>query len=480
MTGMLFDIPQPAEPAKNPTPKLTNAPYKHSVVESKKTPIETLTSYIGGSNFYCVYYSQKFTKSEELKAFDPLQLNVYQQYHKINEFIIKLQGALSGSDDSGSTGRYTLTGTAIIPPLPDFIPNYGDALIADIGEGRAGQFTVTSVRKMTHNMAAAWEIEFGLERIADQHITNLLDSKVTTESWYQKDYFITGQKALLTTEDYNAGKNLNEWFRIIARQFVGYNFSIQTQTLTVPLQQVITYDPFVVRAMSRLITEDDVPQWRQITLFNCDDYRINDHVDIYTALINRDPTALYSVFKNFRAINTGVMQTLAFQNPIRLSGVKRIVVPYTDRMDNDNYTGLMDLISKRSDPLMPGIIAGESGNDNSNGSVFGLDSCGCSNKHNPFYQAAQSKIDKENEDIPGMQIPKISNDSYVLSHSFFERDLIKCTRFERDLYDIFDKKPILRENIYEYCKAYPKWGRLEQYYLGPFLLMMIKYALLGI
>ena len=88
MSGMLFDIPQPEEPAKNPTPELTNAPYKHSVVESKKTPIETLASYIGGSNFYCVYYSQKFTKSEELKAFDPLQLNVYQQYHKINDFII--------------------------------------------------------------------------------------------------------------------------------------------------------------------------------------------------------------------------------------------------------------------------------------------------------------------------------------------------------------------------------------------------------
>lgn len=480
MSGMLFDIPQPEEPAKNPTPELTNAPYKHSVVESKKTPIETLASYIGGSNFYCAYYSQKFTKSEELKAFDPLQLNVYQQYHKINDFIIKLQGALSGSDDSSSTGRYLLTGTAIIPPLPDFIPNYGDALIADIGEGRAGQFTVTSVRKMSHNMAAAWEIEFGLERIADQHIANLLDSKVTQESWYQKDYFITGQKALLTTEDYNAGKSLAEWFKVIARQFVTNNFSLQTRTITVPLQQVITYDPFVTKAISRLITEDDVPQWRQVTLFNCDDYRIGDHADVYSAVIERDSTALYSIFKNFRAINTGVMQTLAFQNSIRLSGVKRIVVPYTDRMDNDNYTGLKDLISNRSNPLMSGIQLGESGNDNTNGSVFGLDSCGCSNQHNPYFKAQQSEIDKELSDHLGMQIPKITNDSYVLSPAFFEHKLNECTRFERDIWDILDKKPVSREQIYEYCKMYHKWGRLEQFYLGPFLLMLIKYALLGL
>ena len=229
-----------------------------------------------------------------------------------------------------------------------------------------------------------------------------------------------------------------------------------------------------------MITEDDVPQWRQVTLFNCDDYRIGDHADVYSAVIERDSTALYSIFKNFRAINTGVMQTLAFQNSIRLSGVKRIVVPYTERMDNDNYTGLKDLISNRSNPLMPGIILGESGNDNSNGSVFGLDSCGCSNQHNPYFKAQQSEIDKELSDHLGMQIPKITNDSYVLSPAFFERKLTDCTRFERDIWDILDKKPVSREQIYEYCKMYHKWGRLEQFYLGPFLLMLIKYALLGL
>lgn len=478
MSGMLFDIPQPEKPIQNPTPELANKPYKHSVVDSSKTPIETLASYIGGSNFRCNYYSQQFTKSEELKPFDPSQLNVYQQYHKINDFIIKLQGALSGNDDSSGTGRYTLTGNAIIPPLPNLIPNYGDALIADIGEGSAGLFTVTSVRKMTHNLAAAWEVEFALERIADKHITGLIDSKVSRESWYQKDYLISGQNALLTTEDYKAGKDLAEWFKVIARQMVTRNFSQQTRTLTIPLQQIISYDPFVVKAMSRLITEDDVPQMRQLTLFNCDDLRIANYGDIYTAVINRDPTAMYSVFKNFRAMATGTMSTLAYQNPIRLSGVKRVVVPFVEELDNDNYTGLTELIRKRNDPLLPGIIAGESGNDH--GTVFGLDSCGCSNKHNPYLQAQQGLLDQENAGKPGMQIPKITNDSYVLSKAFYDTDLINCTRFERDIWDILNGKPVERQHVYGYCDQYHNWGRLEQFYLGPFLLMMIKYAILGI
>ena len=477
MTGMLFDIGQPEKPAQNPTPEIANKPFRHSSVDSKKTPIESLASYIGGSNYWCSYYSQQFTKSEELKPFDPLQLNIYQQYHKINDFIIKLQGPLTGSDDSGSTGRFTLTGRAIIPPLPELIPNFGDALIADIGEGRAGQFTVTSVRKLTHNLAAAWEIEFSLERIADQHITNLLDSKISKESWYQKDYLIGGSKALLTTEEYNAGRNLEEWFRVISRQIVTNNYSQQTRTLTIPLQEEITYDPFVMSAMNRLVTEREVPIWRHVTLFNCDDYRIANYSDVYDAVINRDPTAMFTVFKNFRGLRVKSQFTLAYQNPIRLSGVKRVVVPYVETMDNDNYTGLNELIGKHTNPLMPGIIAGESGND---GTVFGLDSCGCSNKHNPYLQAQQSLIDQELDDIAGMQIPKITNDSHALSPFFYSKELTKCTRFERDIWDSLDDKPVNREHIYEYCKMFPKWGRLEQYYLGPFLLVLIKYAIAGI
>lgn len=473
MSNMLFDIPQPEKAISNPTPELANKPFKHSVVDSKKTPIETIASYIGGSNFLNTYYSQQFTESEELKPFDPSQLNVYQQYHKINDFIIKLQGALSGSDESSDTGRYALTGTAIIPPLPNLKPNNGDVLIADIGEGQAGQFSVTSVRKMSHNLAAAWEIEFSLERIADEKLVNLLDMKVTTESWYQKDYLITGQNPLLKTEDYQAGQNLETYFQSIARQFVTNNFSIQVRTLTVPLQDLITYDPFVTRAMNRLITEQDVPMMRSITLFNCDDYRISSYPDIYSAVISRDPTAIYSVFKEFRGINTWEMRTLGFQNPIRLSGVKRLVVPYTEQLDNDNYKGLNQFLDRVTNPLNPGILLDGT-------SVYGLDSCGCKNTYNPHYIQKEKERQQSMVGNPGMLIPTITNESYVLSKEFYTKELVKCSRFERDVWDILDGKPINRQHIYAYCEAYPKWGRLEQFYLTPFLLAMIKYAISGI
>lgn len=474
---MLFDVPQPEPAPANPTPEIASKPFKHSVVDSKKGVNETLASYIGGSNFWCNYYSQVFTDSEELKPFDPSQLSVYQQYHKINDFIIKLQGALSGSDDSSGTGRFNLTGTAIIPPLPNLIPNVGDALIADIGEGNAGQFTVTSIRKLSHNLAAAWEIEFSLERIADQHITGLMDAKVTKESYYQKDYLISGQNALLTTEDYKASNDLHAWFKNIAKLMVNNNFSHETRTITIPLQNEISYDASVTKALNRLVTESDVPQWRYVTLFNVDDYRVEKQPSIYDAIINRDASLFYVIPQDFKTIYTGNMSTLAYQNPIRLSGVKRIVIPYSDRLDNDNYTGLHKLLANNVNPLHPGLDVNGSGGT---GSVNGLDNCGCSNKYNPYWIAKQEENEQSNVGVVGMQIPTITNGSYVLSKAFYKRELTQCTQFERDLWDILDSKPISRTNIYAYCENYQKWGRLEQYYLGPFLLMMIRCAILGI
>ena len=72
---MLFDIPRPADAPQSTTAEIAPKPFKHSIVDSAKTPVESLAAWIGGSNLQVDYYSQIFGKSEELKPFDPNQLN---------------------------------------------------------------------------------------------------------------------------------------------------------------------------------------------------------------------------------------------------------------------------------------------------------------------------------------------------------------------------------------------------------------------
>lgn len=465
MTNMLFDIPAPTPAPANPTPELADKPYKHSVVDSEKTPIETIASYIGGSNYYCVYYSQKLTKTEELKPFDPHQLSVYQQYTKINDFIIKLQGALVSGDDISGTGRHSLTGTAIITPHPNLKPNYGDVIIGDIGEGRAGQFTITSTRKLTQNMATAWEVEFTLERIADSGIVKLLDSKTVTELWYQKDYLITGQNPLLATEDYTASKTLNQHFADIANQYIVNFLHYGSRTLVIPGQEELTYDPFVVKAYSRLVTSTDAPLAADMRLYNCDGYNIPNHQDLYTAVIFKNKTVLSSIFKEFRVIDVRFMGSRVYQNPIRVTSIRRLVVPYSASLGVNSTDDLIALISKAS--IMEGLTLTD------RVTRLPIDDCGCKPPATPEQDMADKLKDMELSKL----IPKISNLSYVLSPSFYGKDEANCTAFEIDILKIVNNEEVTLDNINRYCDSYAKWSQLQQYYLTPLLLAMVKFAI---
>lgn len=464
---MIFDIPRPADPPKNPPVEITSKQYKHSIVDSKKTPIETLVAYIGGSNWQVDYYSQIFGPSEELKAFDPNQLNPYQNYHKINRLILKLQGSISQEDEKG-TGRFEMRGSAIITPHPNLAPNVGDAFIADVGEGEAGQFTVVSVRKLTNNLSSAWSIEFTHDRLLTEKIAKLLDSKVTQESYYQRDYLITGQNAIMASEDYVSSEKLKRHLKQISQQLISNNFSFSTHTLTVPLQELPTYDPFITRAVLKTISQEDTALVRDIREYNCDDHRIPKVQDIYTAVIKRDPTLLYNTFTGFAKISTTLLTASVYQNSVRYSGVKYIIAPYrVQKGAGDNYQLLNEMISGYRISSTVGGLNLEYNAEH--------DACGC-----PIQEVEDAVDELKDLGNIGLNIPKIGNDTYVLSKAFYDEDLVNCSLFEQCVWDILRQRPSDVKSIYAFCENYHKWGLLEQFYLGPLLILLIRNALRGL
>lgn len=453
MTKMLFDIPRPEEPPKNPTPEIAPKTYRHSIVDSVKTPIETLTAYLGGSNWQVDFYAQVRGSSEELKAFDPNSLNPYQTYHKISKLIIKLQGALS-QDDETNTGRFEMAGTAVIPPHPGLVPNVGDAFIADVGEGSAGQFSIISIRKLSNNLASAWSIEFKMERIVTEKIVRLIDSKVVKTSYYNRDYLITGQNPILVEEDFNASRTLTEHFNHIANQLVSQNFSFDTHTVTVPGQTRATYDPFVVRAILRIISNNEVKLYRDIREYNCDDHRIPKFDDLYTAVIRRDPTLLYNTFTQYARLSVNLLNPSIYQNSIRYSGIYFVVVPYRSTLDNDNYSALNDIISgQRLSSVANGLETN---------SLTALN----------YTELATTR--------PGFDIPSITSDSYVLTPAFYSNELVKCTKFERCIWNVLNNDTIAYQDVYPFCQEFKNWSKMEQYYLGPLLLLLIRHTLRGL
>lgn len=475
----VYEIPIPEKKPEAPKAEITPPSYKHSIVDSKKTPIEAPAAWIGGSNWYVDYYMQNHGAEEESNPFDPDKHIAYQSYNKINRMILKLQGALS-IEDLIDNGRMSATGTALVPPNPGIIPEEHDVLIADIGEGTAGQFTVDSVRKLSLNAATAYEITFRLARVATQKITEQLDAKVVENYYFRRDSLILGQNPLLIDRDFQATVSLEEYYDQIAALWSASNMSYTHNTWILPNQPQPIYDPYVVRAMLRLMSARQHPTIKNVVEYNCDDYRIPKYDDIYSAVMKRSAHLIYRCFQKYQTINYLALNANPLQNSIRWSGLEYGIIPSTANLDADNYSNLFNL---------PGV--GGPSIATTGGTLTGYTSLQCwadpsipceiADKGNTTSDSTQPGGADNNPDYgligqPGMDIPSIGSPWYVLSEAFYNRKLSSCTKFERILWDILDGKQTNYQDVFPFCQDFTKWGRLEQFYLGPFLLMMIRNA----
>lgn len=475
----IFDQPVPEKKPEPPKAEITTPSYKHTIVDSKKTPIEAPAAWIGGSNWYVDYYMQNHGAEEESHAFDPEKLIAYQSYNKINRLILKLQGALS-VEDITDRGRMSATGTALVPPNPGIIPEEHDVFIADIGEGTAGQFTIESVRKLSLNAATAYEITFRLARPATEKITKQIDAKVVENYYFRRDSLILGQNPLLIDADYKATYTLEEHYNQIASLWVASNTSYTHSTFLLPNQEQPIYDPYVVRAMLKLVSPNQHKAIKEIREYNVDDYRIPKHDDIYTAVMNRQDWLMHRVFKRYQTVQYLALKSHVLQNSIRWSGLKYGIMPATANLDADNYADVFKLqgVGGPSITLTGGKLTGFS----SQKCWADLcEPCGVGGGGNIADPDRKPDGVDNNPDLngigqPGMDIPTIGFPSYVMTVAFYEKRLPDCSKFERLVWDLLEGRPTNYQDVYPFCADFNKWGRLEQFYLGPFLLMLIRNA----
>lgn len=469
-SSTFFDIPRPAQPPMNPLPNIVDKAYKHSVVDSTKTPVESILAYVGGSNWVVDYYSQFLERSEELKPFDPSQQGVYQVYTKINKLILKLQGALS-TDDDRDMGRFQITGQALVTPTANFIPNVGDAFIADVGEGQAGQFTVTEVRRLANNLSSVHEISFKMERDVDKYIEDILESRVTNNLYYVFDNQISGATALLTTEDYNYTQWFKEYQQNLLDMFLSKFYSFEHSTILIPNQAKPTYDQYVTRIYLQLVDGYN-SQGRKVREYNCDDYRLQNMESVYDMVFKLKPSLIHSVFRRFGILPTARLKTSVFQNTVRYSDIKFITIPHPRQDYVNNHNSIDGMIDGQA--LLNINLVGDCTPRPLNGQA-GMYAATC------CYEPKEEEVKDTEVDISdiGMHVPDIDGKSYALSNAFFDKDIAGMTIFERRIWDVIERKKLNYAHIKAFCDSYPRWTPLQQFYLGPLLILLTQAAIRG-
>ena len=192
--------PTPAPFPDNVTPNVYSPSFQSAVIDTDVQHLAALLTHVSGLPWVVDYYSQAVGANQNLSAYQPGQLAPYQQYYLIKNYEMRVSSALSSSQDA-STGIMTITGSSTMYPF--VIPNEGDLFIADVGDGRLAQFTITSVQRLTQLKQTCYTVNYTLQAYLTPQIQTDLTNKVVLTNYFVKDYMVYGKNPVVVDSAYN-------------------------------------------------------------------------------------------------------------------------------------------------------------------------------------------------------------------------------------------------------------------------------------
>ena len=322
---------------KEYSPVLTDVAYKHSIVTADREPLGALLTHIQGTSWSVDYYSQVLGEDEEPSPPDAAQSGTYQQYLYIQRYELKLQGELNTTTDV-TDQTMTVSGTAVMYPYMK--PNYGDAFIADVGDGNAGLFTITEVEKKSFFKQACYEIQFTLSKYLTKAVEDNLKSKVIKQTEFVKDFMTFGQNPVVATDDRLKYKTLENLVDDSLNDWLGEYYSNEYRTILVPNGTVVTYDPFLTKMITTVFSKSDYPLIKHIDMLNVDYNNLNYYTDIWTTLIKREVYMLRNCFCKYYSINSKTLNGNPFLQTAYYSGISKLIVPIPEGNLADERLGL--------------------------------------------------------------------------------------------------------------------------------------------
>lgn len=313
--------------------------YRHSIVDSEKIPLDSLLTHIEGMSWTVDYYSQVLGADEELNDYNPSEQGPYQQYQKIVRYEVKLQSDLSSSFDD-TQNRASVTGTAIT--FPKLTPNKGDVLIGDIGDGRAGRFTVTRVSQKSIFNNTVYEIDFELASIMTRAETDKLDEHVVKTVYFDRDFLLYGQNPMLVSEEYKLRTRLQDTIDEVLGSWLAEYYSYEIQSIQVPQSGMTVFDPFLVTAMVKVFGTSNHPLFTKISLYNCDELALSSYTDIWSALLRGEDYILKMAFTRYQLIHTRQFTNNIHLRGIRFSNIDYVVMPAVGRTSISDPLGVLE------------------------------------------------------------------------------------------------------------------------------------------
>lgn len=470
-------------PQKILRPDATPPGYQGAIVDTRYTPLSQLLQYIEGSSWRVDYWSQILDQSNEPVAQQLDRDPVYQQYRKISNYELKLQGDLSRQQNPETRG-WDVTGTAIMYPF--LVPQVGDMFVADVGDGNAGVFTVTSSTPRNYLKQTCYEINFTLVDYASPQRMDDLKRKTIQEYFFQKDFLKYGQNPLLSAESVQDHGDMRKHLSQLMSLYFARFFSQEYQTLLMPCQQFPAYDPFLTKFVLDLFEVGDHPILPKIKLLNCDGDQAMDNFTFWDLLRTCDPFLKMGLAEEMWLVRTSVFNKWPAFRSVYVTGIPYIVYPKGCRRDVDsmyqpryvpagrNVVGGEEYVPPSTTVVLDFIQALDAVTADINSGILDLDY-----DAEPLDDEIYRHLGYEDgQDVGVKLIYAVARDNYyVLSQDFYQGNTNQQSELEMMVEALIKGDPLDVNKLITLCQSVPNWGPLEKFYYIPVLFVLLKVAI---
>lgn len=396
----------------------TQEEMKTSTIFHKERQLNDIIQFIRGMKWTVDYFLQIKDINEELNLPDPNLPPTTQKYHRIDKLMLTVQSAITQDNIENVSGE------AIVNA--GFLPNVYDVFLAELTGGRQALFSITEVQTRTYNLHQAYYITFKLHCFVDteERIYNDLINKVMKEYVYDKDYLLDYSAPVILQSDYKSKIKLKDAVPELLEYYLLNFVNYEKNVIALPTETNIYVDTLLTNFLFKIINYSDHHLISKLTNLQLDLYKTIP-CTIWDAIVNRDVKMLKRA-----NMNLGFKYTPFTLDNIITKKMNALGISYT--------VGKLDDYSQSVNPPIKDIST-------------------------PKDESFKLPVD-------------INNRKYVVSSSVYNLTGSYTGTIEELLVDYLNSKIIDTSKLEEPLKNYTSWDTIDQFYLIPILMVLVKDA----
>lgn len=473
MSGLFQDIDDddskvppiivPPKPDHGLKVKIEPSCFDGITVDTEYVPSSAILMWAQGSMWTTDYYSQILGKSIEPKPLDLHLPPIEQQYRYLRRVPLKVTSPLTFTQMDTQSNTMVATGSGFTYPF--MTPNLGDMFVADIGDGRAGLFTITRVERATILKDSVYNVDWVMVSEATMDKLENLAAKVQETYHFSASSLEGGCGPFVTTEDAARIDNYEDILKELIRRYFTDFLSLEHSCLLVPDQQVKTYDHFVTRTMLRMISPQEDPRVRKVRELNVMGEPIMAQPSIWDAILSGEPVRLYGSTERAHLVSTRNFKGSPLMQAIGYTGIPRVVFPVDAPTDVDSQYDLEDVNRPVGLPFKPGRPRRPEPGEFRTQEERDL----------PWFKAIP-------DDVEGVPIwkrpatihPVVIDDYYVLAETFYTKAASGQSKLELLVNQFLEHEALHKEQFDDLLSTVYDWDNLERFYYHPIVIALLK------